>query len=122
GVLAGLGLTLAALGLYGVMAYTVGQRTGEMGLRMALGARPRDIVGLVVGQGARLIAAGLATGLVAALALARTLGTSLYQVSPADPGTFARVGILLVSVGLAACGLPAWRATRIDPMTALRRE
>jgi len=122
GTLAALGLLLAALGLYGVMAYTVGRRTGEIGLRMALGARPRDVLRLVVGQGAWLVGVGLVLGVAGAWGLARLLAGGLYQVSAADPATFAGVALLLAAVSLLACWLPARRATRVDPMAALRSE
>jgi predicted permease len=120
--LAAIGLLLAALGLYGVMAYSVGQRTGEIGVRMALGARPRDVLRLVVGQGLPVIAAGLAVGLVGAWLLAHLLAGALYQVSPRDPATFTVVTLVLTAVALLACWLPARRAARIDPLTALRNE
>jgi putative ABC transport system permease protein len=122
GSLAALGLVLAALGLYGVMAYSVGRRTGEIGLRMALGARPRDVLRLVIGQGVWLVAIGVVLGVAGAWALTRLIASGLYQVSPADPATFAGVALLLAAVALLACWLPARRATRIDPMAALRSE
>jgi putative ABC transport system permease protein len=122
GTLAALGLLLSAVGLYGVMAYSVGQRTGEIGLRMALGARPRDVLRLVIGQGASLIAVGLALGVAGAFALARLLSSTLHEVDPADPGTFAAVALVLGGVALLACWLPARRATRISAMAALRCE
>jgi putative ABC transport system permease protein len=122
GTLAALGLVLAALGLYGVMAYSVGQRTGEIGLRMALGARPREVLRLVLGQGAVLTAIGLGLGVAGAWALARLLSSTLYQVSASDPATFAVVPLVLAGVALLACWLPARRAARLSPMVALRRE
>jgi putative ABC transport system permease protein len=122
GTLAALGLLLSAVGLYGVMAYSVGQRTGEIGLRMALGARPRDVLRLVIGQGASLIAVGMALGVAGAFALARLLSSTLHEVDPADPGTFAAVALVLGGVALLACWLPARRATRISAMAALRCE
>ena len=120
--LAAAGLLLAALGLYGVLAYTVGQRTGEIGLRLALGARPRDVLRMVVREGVGLVVMGLALGIAGALALTRLLVSSLYEVSPTDPTTFAAVPAVLVAAALLACWLPARRATRIDPMVALRCE
>ena len=120
--LAAAGLLLAALGLYGVMAYTVGQRTGEIGLRMALGARPSDVLRLVVGQGLGLVAAGLLLGIAGAWMLSKLLSSALYDVSPSDPATFGAVAAVLAASALVACWLPARRATRIDPMAALRCE
>ena len=117
-----LGLMLAAFGLYGVMAYSVSQRTGEIGLRMALGARQRDVLKLVMGHGVVIILIGLSAGLLGAWAVTRLLSGTLYQVSPDDPATFILVAVLLASVALLACYLPARRATRVDPMVALRQE
>ncbi|MCI0567426.1 MAG: ABC transporter permease [Acidobacteria bacterium] len=122
GALAGLGLLLAALGLYGVMAYTVSLRTGEIGLRMALGARPRDVFGLVLGRGIALALGGLAVGLGAAWALTRLLSSTLYQVDATDPAIFLAVALALGAIALLACYLPARRAARVDPMIALRIE
>jgi ABC-type antimicrobial peptide transport system permease subunit len=122
GSLAVLGLTLAALGLYGVMAYSVNQRTAELGLRMALGARPGDLFKLVTAESVKLIVAGLGLGLAGALAITQFLSGTLYEVSPTDPATFAVISITLAAVALAACYLPARRATKVDPMVALRRE
>jgi len=122
GSLAVVGLTLAALGLYGVMAYSVNQRTAELGLRMALGARPGDLFKLVTAEGVKLIVGGLGLGLAGALAVTRFLSGTLYEVSPTDPATFAVISIALAAVALAACYLPARRATKVDPMVALRRE
>jgi predicted permease len=120
GTLAGLGLALAALGLYGVLAYSVGSRSGEIGLRLALGARPRDVLRLVFGQGFALLGVGLAVGAGGAVAIGRLLASNLYEVSPGDPWIFALVAVALCASGLLACWLPARRATRIDPVAALR--
>ena len=122
GALAVLGLTLSIIGLYGVMAYSVRRQTGEMGLRVALGATPREIFKMVVGRGLRLIVTGLGFGLCGALLLTRFLSGALYRVNPSDPLTFALVATLLAVVALAACYLPARRATKVDPMVALRYE
>jgi putative ABC transport system permease protein len=122
GALSGLGLALAVVGLYGVMAYTVSRDTNEMGLRAALGATPRQILGTVVGRAARMIVAGLGFGLIAALALTRYLAGALYGVSANDPATFGLVGLALAMVALAACYVPARRAMRVDPIVVLRYE
>jgi putative ABC transport system permease protein len=120
GAFAGLALTLASVGIYGLVAYTVSRRTREIGLRMALGARAADVLRLVVAQGMVLVAIGLAVGLVAALVLGRLLASQLYAVSASDPATFAIVALLLLAVTLAASWIPARRATRVDPLVALR--
>jgi putative ABC transport system permease protein len=122
GTLAMLGLILAALGLYGVMAYSVARRTGEIGLRMALGARSRHIFRLVLGHALALIACGLVIGLLAAFGMTRGLSATLYEISSTDPFTFVAVAILLATVAMLACYLPARWATRVDPMVALRYE
>jgi putative ABC transport system permease protein len=122
GAFAVVALVLASIGIYGVMAYSVVQRTQEIGVRMALGAQPRDVIGMVVGQGARFVLLGLAIGLVAAYFTSQLLAGSLYGVSPHDPPTFAFVPLLLAAVALLACYLPSRRATLVDPITALRAE
>jgi putative ABC transport system permease protein len=122
GTLAMLGLILAALGLYGVMAYSVARRTGEIGLRMALGARSRHIFRLVLGHALALIACGLVIGLLGAFGMTRGLSATLYEISSTDPFTFVAVAILLATVAMLACYLPARWATRVDPMVALRYE
>lgn len=119
---AGMALLLTALGLYGLLAYTVGQRSRELGIRMALGAKRSDVLSLVMGQGIRLTFAGLGLGLMAALAFARLLGSLLYEVKPSDPLTYVAVSGLILAVGCLACWLPALRATRVDPIQCLRHE
>ena len=120
GVFGILALILAAVGVYGVLAYTTRQRTHELGIRIALGAEPRDVFGLVLRQGAILAVSGVFIGLAACFALTRALSSQLFGVSPTDPLTFAAVAILLMLVALLACYLPARRAMRTDPLTALR--
>jgi putative ABC transport system permease protein len=122
GLFGALALILAAVGIYGVISFSVAQRTHEMGIRMSLGAQPAQVLRLVMGQGARMALVGIALGAAAALGLTRLMRSLLFGVSAADPLTFAAVAILLVAVALAACYVPARRAMRVDPMTALRHE
>jgi predicted permease len=122
GTFAGLALVLAALGIYGVIAYSITQRTREIGIRVALGAQPRDILSQVMRRGMRTAAIGVAVGLVGALALTRVLRSLLFAVTSTDPLTFAAVALLLCLVAFVACYLPARRALRVDPIIALRHE
>jgi predicted permease len=122
GVFAALALVLAWVGIYGLISFVVGQRTHEIGVRMALGAQPRDVVRLVVGEGLRTALIGVAAGVATALGLTRLLDNLLFGVAPQDPLTFAAVSIALVMVALLACYLPARGAARVDPMVALRHD
>jgi putative ABC transport system permease protein len=115
-------LVLAAVGIYGVMAYTVTQRTREVGIRMALGARPTAVMAMVLGDGMRLVAAGLVVGVGAALLLGRVVSSLLYGVAATDPVTYAIIAVALAAVAALAIVLPARRAMRVDPMVALRAE
>jgi putative ABC transport system permease protein len=122
GIFAALALVMAAVGLYAVMAVSVAQRTQELGVRMALGAQRRDVIGLVLREGVKLVGIGIVIGLTGAWALTRALATLLYEVKPTDPLTFLAAPVLLIVVALLACWLPARRASRVDPLTALRYE
>lgn len=121
-IFASAALLLAGVGIYGVMSYAVGRRRHELGIRATLGASRSEIVGLVLRQGMKLAGIGLAGGVAAALALTRFLAGQLYGVQPADPVTLAAVTLLLGSIALAACYIPARRATAVDPVEALRSE
>jgi putative ABC transport system permease protein len=119
---AGLALLLAAIGIFGVMSYSVAQRSHEIGIRVALGAQRYQVLRLVVGQGLLLALIGIAAGLAGALALTRYLRSLLFEVSPTDPWTFVGVPVILCAVAVAASYFPARRAARVDPIVALRYE
>jgi predicted permease len=122
GAFAAIALLLASVGLYGLLAFTIAQRRREIAVRMALGADRRTVIGMVIGQGARLVALGLIGGLIGAFALTRMLASLLYRTNAYDLVTFATVPAVLAAAALTACALPAWRAARVDPITALRAE
>ncbi|PYR45702.1 MAG: hypothetical protein DMF89_24325, partial [Acidobacteria bacterium] len=115
-------LVLATIGVFGVMAHSVSRRTREIGVRLALGARAADVLRMIVAQGLRTAAAGVAAGIAGALALTRFVSSLLFGVTATDPLTFAAVTALLVGTALVACYIPARRAARVDPMIALRHE
>jgi predicted permease len=121
-LLSGIGLLLAAMGLYGVMAYSVAQRTREFGVRVAMGAKPRDILRLILRESGTLTISGMAAGLILAALSARIVANAIYGISPLDPLTYGAVGLVLVAVALAASYVPARRATKVDPIVALRYE
>jgi ABC-type antimicrobial peptide transport system permease subunit len=121
-IAAGVALLLGVIGIYGVMSYVVTQRTGEIGVRLALGADPRGVARMIVKQGGVVALAGVAVGLAAALAGSRLIESLLYGVSPRDPGVFGVTTLVLLGVALLACWLPARRAARLSPLEALRTE
>jgi ABC-type antimicrobial peptide transport system permease subunit len=118
----GMALFLASIGLYAVMSYSVSQSTRELGMRMALGARAGDVLRQVIWRGLRLTTAGIVIGAITALVLTRLMGNLLYKVSPRDPLAFGFAFVIMTTVALTACFLPAWRATRIDPAQVLREQ
>ena len=121
-IFGGLALCLAVVGVYGLMAYSVSQRTRELGIRLALGARAVVVCGMVLRQGLGMAVAGILLGLAGALVLTRLLSAQLFGVSPTDPGVITAMAATLAAVSLVACLIPALRATRVDPMVALRSE
>jgi putative ABC transport system permease protein len=122
GIFAGVAGALAAIGIYGVMAYSVAQRTREIGIRMALGARPSEVMALVLGQGTLVTVVGITTGLAGAAAVTRYLQGMLFGLTPLDPATFVAVSIAFAAIAMLAAYVPARRATKVDPMIALRNE
>jgi putative ABC transport system permease protein len=122
GLFAALALLLAAVGIYGVMSYWVTQRTREMGIRLTFGANPADLHRLVIGEGAWLALLGIGTGALGSFLVTRAMTGLLYEVKPFEPALFLGLAAVLAGVVVLACYLPAWRATRVDPMVALRYE
>ncbi len=122
GLFAGLAVTLAVIGLYGVISYAVAQRTHELGIRTALGATRNDVLTMIVRQGLVLVLLGVAIGITAAVGLTRVIASQLFGVTPTDPATFAAASVVFVGIALLACSIPARRATKVDPLVALRAE
>src|SRR5690242_13542973 len=122
GIFAGIAVLLAAIGIYSVLSYSVRQRVPEIGIRLALGARLSDVLRLIVFEGMKPALLGVVIGTVAALALGRVVASLVYQVKPSDPLTFIAVGLLLGFIALISCLVPAYRASRVDPVIALRNE
>jgi ABC-type antimicrobial peptide transport system permease subunit len=121
-IFAGLALVLAVIGIYGILSWSVAQRTQEIGIRMAVGADSRGILRLILGRGLKLAILGLAIGLAATFAFTRVLASQLFEISPHDPWVLTSVSLLMLGVTVAACYLPARRATKVDPATTLRSE
>jgi putative ABC transport system permease protein len=122
GIYSAMAFALAAIGIYGVLTHATSQRAHEMGIRLALGAQPKDLLGMVIRQGMIPVLIGLGLGMALALALTRLIASQLYQVSPTDPASFALATLSLAVIALTACFFPALRATRVDPIKALREE
>ena len=122
GVFAGVALVLAGIGLYGVVSYTVSQRTREIGLRLAIGATPADVLKMVLGGGMKLAIIGVVVGLAGALALTSLIASLLFNVEPFDPASYAVTSVLLLAIAALACYVPARRATRVDPIAALHQQ
>jgi putative ABC transport system permease protein len=122
GIYSAMAFALAAIGIYGVLTHATSQRAHEMGIRLALGAQPKDLLGMVIRQGMVPVLIGLGLGMALAFALTRLIANQLYQVSPTDPASFALSTLLLAVIALTACFFPALRTTRVDPIKALREE
>ncbi|MEY2488364.1 MAG: putative transport system permease protein [Verrucomicrobiota bacterium] len=121
-IFASLALVLASIGLFGVLSSLVSQRTQKIGIRMALGAQKKDVLGMVLGEGFRMVILGVVLGVAGGIALSRYLSNLFFGVSPGSPATYVEVALLMIGIALIACLLPAWRAIRVNPMVALRYE